>query len=197
MAGKKTPSRKRNRESSRAEPTKGPIPKKEKVEESPRVKYKTVPCKKYWTVGQCELGPRCVYIHQVWGVSRLRFGYLHPPYQKQWRLFFPRRLVMPWQSRSSPTTANFHLLRLSPSRLRSQSQELTVMFKVEQRLAVDMLGSAVMLQPPRRPGEQEPECISGKLEQSMMGILALAASARNGRPTTSNLSFSTWWPLLM
>merc|ERR1712013_361621 len=37
---------------------------KEKVEESPRVKYKTLPCKKYWTVGHCELGPRCVYIHQ-------------------------------------------------------------------------------------------------------------------------------------
>ena len=43
----------------------GPIPKKEKVEESSRVKYKTVLCKKYWTVGHCELGPRCVYIHQV------------------------------------------------------------------------------------------------------------------------------------
>ena len=43
----------------------GPILKKEKVEESPRVEYKTVPCKKYWTVGHCELGPRCVYIHQV------------------------------------------------------------------------------------------------------------------------------------
>merc|ERR1712013_755333 len=26
--------------------------------------YKTVPCKKYWTVGHCEMGPRCVYIHQ-------------------------------------------------------------------------------------------------------------------------------------
>jgi len=64
MAGKKTPSRKRNRGSSRAEPTKGPIPKKKKVVESPRVKYKTLPCKKYWTVGHCELGPRCDYIHQ-------------------------------------------------------------------------------------------------------------------------------------
>ena len=100
MAGKKTPSRKRNRESSRTEPTtkvtfgrfsdffvcqkhpffqkylpicetllQGPIPKKEKVEESSSVKYKTVPCKKYWTVGHCELGPRCDYIHQVRVVS--------------------------------------------------------------------------------------------------------------------------------
>ena len=47
----------------------GPIPKKEKVEESPRVKYKTLPCKKYWTVGHCELGPHCDYIHQVRVIS--------------------------------------------------------------------------------------------------------------------------------
>ena len=36
-----------------------------KTEEGPAVEYKTVPCKKYWTVGHCELGPKCVYIHQV------------------------------------------------------------------------------------------------------------------------------------
>merc|ERR1712055_764256 len=35
-----------------------------KEEPLPAVEYKTVPCKKYWTVGHCELGPRCVYIHQ-------------------------------------------------------------------------------------------------------------------------------------
>ena len=40
-----------------------------------------------------------------------------------------RRLVMPWRSRSLQTTASFHLLRLSLSRLRSQLLELTAMFK--------------------------------------------------------------------
>merc|ERR1712198_564098 len=35
-----------------------------KEEEGPAVEYKTVPCKKYWTIGHCELGPKCVYIHQ-------------------------------------------------------------------------------------------------------------------------------------
>ena len=38
---------------------------KEEVLPVPEVEYKTVPCKKYWTVGHCELGPHCVYIHQV------------------------------------------------------------------------------------------------------------------------------------
>ena len=38
---------------------------KKTEEEAPAVEYKTVPCKKYWTVGHCELGPHCVYIHQV------------------------------------------------------------------------------------------------------------------------------------
>ena len=47
--------------------------------------------------------------------------------------------------------------------------ELHVFLSVEQRLAVDMLGSAVMPQPPRRPGEQEQESRPGELEQSMMG----------------------------
>ena len=55
----------------------GPIPKKEKVEESPRVKYKTVPCKKYWTFGHCELGPRCVYIHQVREISYFNTSKCH------------------------------------------------------------------------------------------------------------------------
>ena len=40
-------------------------PAKKGKKEEPAVEYKTVPCKKYWTVGHCELGPRCVYIHQV------------------------------------------------------------------------------------------------------------------------------------
>merc|ERR1712121_92486 len=35
-----------------------------KKKEAPAVEYKTVPCKKYWTIGHCELGPKCVYIHQ-------------------------------------------------------------------------------------------------------------------------------------
>ena len=39
--------------------------KAKKEEEVPSVEYKTVPCKKYWTIGHCELGPKCVYIHQV------------------------------------------------------------------------------------------------------------------------------------
>ena len=38
---------------------------KKEEEEAPAVEYKTVPCKKYWTIGHCELGPKCVYIHQV------------------------------------------------------------------------------------------------------------------------------------
>ena len=39
--------------------------KAKKEEEVPAVEYKTVPCKKYWTIGHCELGPKCVFIHQV------------------------------------------------------------------------------------------------------------------------------------
>merc|ERR1712112_242772 len=38
--------------------------KAKKEEEAPSVEYKTGPCKKYWTIGHCELGPKCVYIHQ-------------------------------------------------------------------------------------------------------------------------------------
>ena len=45
--------------------------------------------------------------------------------------------------------------------------ELHVFLSVEQKLAVDMLGSAVMPQPPRRPGDQGSR--QGEQEQSMMG----------------------------
>merc|ERR1719289_806738 len=62
MARKKAPSKKRGREP-KSSSSKEPPAKKGKKEE-PAVEYKTVPCKKYWTVGHCELGPRCVYIHQ-------------------------------------------------------------------------------------------------------------------------------------
>ena len=40
---------------------------KQDEEEAPAVEYKTVPCKKYWTIGRCELGPKCVYIRVVRG----------------------------------------------------------------------------------------------------------------------------------
>merc|ERR1712112_279277 len=61
-AKKKAPSKKRGREpASKKEPT---AKKAKKEEEAPSVEYKTVPCKKYWTIGHCELGPKCVYIHQ-------------------------------------------------------------------------------------------------------------------------------------
>merc|ERR1712212_1091644 len=62
MARKKAPSKKRGREP-KSSSSKEPPAKKGKKEE-PTAEYKTVPCKKYWTVGHCELGPRCVYIHQ-------------------------------------------------------------------------------------------------------------------------------------
>merc|ERR1712192_40724 len=65
---KKVPSKKRSREpkgsASKKEPTAKKAKKDEPKEEGPAVEYKTVPCKKYWTVGHCELGPKCVYIHQ-------------------------------------------------------------------------------------------------------------------------------------
>jgi len=68
MARKKTPSKKRDREprgsASKEEPAAKKVKKGESKEEGPTVEYKTVPCKKYWTVGHCELGPKCVYIHQ-------------------------------------------------------------------------------------------------------------------------------------
>merc|ERR1712076_355445 len=64
-AKKKAPSKKRGRESKGSALKKEPAAKKaKKEEEAPSVEYKTVPCKKYWTVGHCELGPKCVYIHQ-------------------------------------------------------------------------------------------------------------------------------------
>merc|ERR1712212_637912 len=62
MARKKAPSKKRGREP-KSSSSKEPPAKKGKKEE-PTAEYETVPCKKYWTVGHCELGPRCVYIHQ-------------------------------------------------------------------------------------------------------------------------------------
>merc|ERR1711962_1978050 len=62
MARKKAPSKKRSREP-KSSSSKEPPAKKGKTEE-PAVEYKTVPCKKYWTIGHCELGPRCFYIHQ-------------------------------------------------------------------------------------------------------------------------------------
>jgi len=69
MGRKKAPSKKRSREpkgsASKKEPAAKKVKKDEpKKEEGPAVEYKTVPCKKYWTVGHCELGPKCVYIHQ-------------------------------------------------------------------------------------------------------------------------------------
>jgi len=68
MARKKTPLKKRGRESRRSvskeEPAGKNVKKDELKEEGPAVEYKTVPCKKYWTIGHCELGPKCVYIHQ-------------------------------------------------------------------------------------------------------------------------------------
>jgi len=69
MARKKAPSKKRSREpkgsASKKEPTAKKVKKDERQkEEGPVVEYKTVPCKKYWTIGHCELGPKCVYIHQ-------------------------------------------------------------------------------------------------------------------------------------
>ena len=119
----------------------GPILKKEKVEESPKVEYKTVPCKKYWTVGHCELGPRCVYIHQV----REIYHVLIPANTMS------RRLVMPWRSRSLQTTASFHLMRLSLSRLRSQILELTVTFK-----GVEYKGCFFKLAPPENVSRLAP-----------------------------------------
>ena len=47
--------------------------------------------------------------------------------------------------------------------------ELHVFLSVEQKLAVDMPGSAVMPQPPRRPGEQDQGSRPEELEQSTMG----------------------------
>merc|ERR1712037_460456 len=66
MARKKAPSKKRGREPKGSASKKEPAAKKAKKdeEEAPAVEYKTVPCKKYWTIGHCELGPKCVYIHQ-------------------------------------------------------------------------------------------------------------------------------------
>merc|ERR1719376_7016 len=69
MGRKKAPSKKRSREpkgsASKKEPAAKKVKKDEpKKEEGPAVEYKTVPCKKYWTLGHCELGPKCIYIHQ-------------------------------------------------------------------------------------------------------------------------------------
>merc|ERR1711934_246290 len=66
MARKKVASKKRGREPKGSASKKEPPAKKAKEEvlPVPEVEYKTVPCKKYWTVGHCELGPHCVYIHQ-------------------------------------------------------------------------------------------------------------------------------------
>merc|ERR1712126_158379 len=62
---KKASAKKRGRESKGSASKKEPAGKKtKKEEEAPAVEYKTVPCKKYWTIGHCELGPKCVYIHQ-------------------------------------------------------------------------------------------------------------------------------------
>merc|ERR1712025_1435173 len=61
-AKKKALSKKRGREPKGSASKKEPAAKKAK--EAPSVEYKTVPCKKYWTIGHCELGPKCVYIHQ-------------------------------------------------------------------------------------------------------------------------------------
>merc|ERR1712112_814445 len=65
-AKKKASAKKRGREPKGSASKKEPIAKKAKKEEEapPSVEYKTVPCKKYWTIGHCELGPKCVYIHQ-------------------------------------------------------------------------------------------------------------------------------------
>merc|ERR1711875_149448 len=63
-AKKKAPSKKRGREPKGSTSKKEPAAKKKKEVEAPSVEYKTVPCKKYWTIGHCELGPKCVYIHQ-------------------------------------------------------------------------------------------------------------------------------------
>jgi len=65
MGRKKAPSKKRSREPKGSASKKEPAAKKAKKEEEElAVEYKTVPCKKYWTIGHCELGPKCVYIHQ-------------------------------------------------------------------------------------------------------------------------------------
>ena len=88
---------------------------KQDEEEAPAVEYKTVPCKKYWTIGRCELGPKCVYIHQVRRYSSERSLPTLNPIQVA--CFLNRRWVMLWRSRSWPTMASCrHLsLSLSPS----------------------------------------------------------------------------------
>merc|ERR1712243_233605 len=60
-AKKKAPAKKRGREPKGSASKKEPAAKKAKKEEAPAVEYKTVPCKKYWTIGHCELGPKCLH----------------------------------------------------------------------------------------------------------------------------------------
>ena len=140
------------------------------------MKYKTVPCKKYWTVGHCELGPRCVYIHQVSVIPITCNAQITSQFHVQEVSDAMAKQIVANNGELPPTaTLSVPIKKSNPGVdgdvLRCGMYtiiELHVFFSVEPRLAVDMPVS-VTPQPPSRPGELDQGSEPGEQEQSTMG----------------------------